>query len=76
MASGKTARVALKAGERKIIETSEALAEAISQHLTQLGATGIVQPKPPRPRMEIVGRLIYGLMLILQANDLLRRSRK
>jgi hypothetical protein len=76
MASLKAAKVALKVREDEILKLTEALGKSIREYFVLLGATGIVPPKPPRPQLEVAGRLTYGSMLIMQAIDLMRGLRK
>lgn len=53
--------------QRELEKTSENLGTIISKLLKVLGATGVVLPKPPRPKLEVVAKLTYGALLIDEA---------
>ena len=66
----------LKELHRELRDLSEKLVETIKNHRILLGGTGVLAPKPPRPKMEILGRVAYAGLLLEEAVKAVRDLRK
>lgn len=50
---------------RELEEASRRLVDAIQRYMNGLGAVGVVIPTPPRPKMDAIGKLNFGAVLVL-----------
>jgi hypothetical protein len=54
---------------RDLKMVSESLASILNRVFKIYGATGVVLPVPPKPKLEVVAKVSYAALLIAEAVD-------